>query len=396
MNAPLEDDAKFPYLLPPKDRFTALVIEEAHFSHLHSGLESTVTFLRQKFWIPNIRQRVRSAIYRCIICRKVSGQPYSAPDPQPLPKDRLRYSSPFTITGVHFTGASYIKDKDGNKIKVYICLFTCANTRAVHLERVSNLTEESFLLAFRRFAARMSTPKIMISDNALTYVASARTIKMLTSAANDRLASHGTTWKFIPNRAPWYGGWRERLIGLTKACLRKVLGRAFVSLTELQTVVTEVECILNDRPLTYVSSDPADEQPLTPSHLLYGRTITSLTYPDERSDEAEMIVKQDTLNQRSQRVQQITQHFWTRWRNEYLTSLREFHRCKRRDGHRVTVGDVLLVNNDSPSNTWPLGVVEELIPGGDGAVRAVRIRIRGGITTRPITKLYPMEINCLE
>ena len=229
----------------------------------------------------------------------------------------------------------------------------------------------------------------MISDNALTYVASARTIKRLTSAANDRLASDGTTWKFIPNRAPWYRGWWERLIGLTKTCLRKVLGKAFVSLTELQTVVTEVECILNDRPLTYVSSDPANEQPLTPSHLLYGRTITSLTYPDERSDEAEMIVKRDTLNQRSQRVQQITQHFWARWRNEYLTSLRELHRCKRIDCHRVTVGDVVLVHKDSPRNTWPLGVVEELIAGGDGAVRAVRIRIRGGITTRNMTKLYP-------
>ena len=117
-NAPLEDGAKFPYLLPLKDRFTALVIEEAHFSHLHSGLESTFTFLRQKFWIPNIRQRVRSAIYRCVICRKVSGQPYSAPDPPPLPKDRLRDSPPFTITGVDFTGALYIKDKDGNRIKV--------------------------------------------------------------------------------------------------------------------------------------------------------------------------------------------------------------------------------------------------------------------------------------
>ena len=56
----------------------------------------------------------------------------------------------------------------------------------------------------------------------------------------------------------------------------------------------------------------------------------------------------------------------------------------------------MLVHNDSPRNTWPLGVVEELIPGGDGAVRAVRIRIRGGITIRPITKLYPMDINCLE
>ena len=150
---------------------------------------------------------------------------------------------------------------------------------------------------------------------------------------------------------------------MTKSCLRKVLGKAFVSLVALQTVVTKVECILNDRPLTYVSSDPADEQPLTQSHLFHGGTITSLTYPDERSNETEMILTRYTINQQSQRVQQITQHFWTRWRNEYLTSFKQFHRCKRKDCHNVKVGDVVLVHNISLKNKWPLAIVEELIIG---------------------------------
>ena len=240
----------------------------------------------------------------------------------------------------------------------------------------------------------MSTPKVMLSDDALTYVASAKTIKKLTGAANDQLASYGTTWKFIPQRAPWYGGWWKRLIGMTKTSLRKVLVKAFVNLEELQTVLAEVECILNDRPSTYVSSDPVDEPPLTPSHLLYGRTITSLSYPDERPDEAEMNVTQNTLQKRSERVQQTIQHFWTRWRHENLTSLRETHRGKGRDDDNVKVGDVVLVHNDAPRNTWPLGIVQELEPGGDGAVRAARIQTKGGVTTRPIIRLYPMEINC--
>ena len=173
------------------------------------------------------------------------------------------------------------------------------------------------------------------------------------------------------------------MTGLTKTCLRKVLGKAFVSLAELQTVVTELECILNDRPLTYVSSDPVDKEPLSPSYLLYGRTITSLNYPDERPEEAETRV-----------TQQNTHHFWTKWGNEYLTSLREFHRYKRRDGHNVKVGDVVLVYKDSPRNTWPLGVIDELLPCGGGAVRTAWVRTKGEIITRPITKLYPIEINC--
>ena len=69
----------------------------------------------------------------------------------------------------------------------------------------------------------------------------------------------------MPKRAPWYGGWWERLIALTKNCIKKTLGRAFINLELLRTIVTEVESILNDRPLTYVSTDPLDSDPFTPT-----------------------------------------------------------------------------------------------------------------------------------
>ncbi|XP_063400009.1 uncharacterized protein LOC134684637 [Mytilus trossulus] len=253
---------------------------DAHNRLLHSGLESTVTSLRQFYWIPAIRQNVKTIIHKCVTCRKVTGRPYATPDPPPLPADRLRDSPPFTVTGVDFTGALSITTKNGVVGKAYICLFTCANTRAVHLEIIEDLTEETFILAFRRFSSRKSLPKIMISDNGTTYVASAKKIEFLTKSPslNEQLNSYGTIWKFIPKSAPWYGGWWERLIGLTKNCIKKVLGKAFVSLRVLETIVTEVEAILNDRPLTYLSSDPTDNEPLTPSHLLYGRRKMTLPY----------------------------------------------------------------------------------------------------------------------
>ena len=187
----------------------------------------------------------------------------------------MRKAPPFTVTGVDFTGALKVRNKNGKDSKAYICLFTCASTRAVHLEIVTDLTEEQFILAFRRFSSRKSLPKIMLSDNATTYVASAKEIDRLTSSPTLQatLNSQGTEWKFIPKRAPWYGGFWERLIGLTKNCIKKVLGRSYVSLDVLNTTVIEVEAILNDRPLTYISTDPIDEDPLTPSHLLYGRKI---------------------------------------------------------------------------------------------------------------------------
>ena len=75
------------------------------------------------------------------------GKPYRAPDPPPLPKMRVNESKPFEVTGVNFTGALYVKELSREK-KVYICLFTCACTRGVHLEIVSDLTVDSFILAF--------------------------------------------------------------------------------------------------------------------------------------------------------------------------------------------------------------------------------------------------------
>ena len=79
------------------------------------------------------------------------------------------------------------------------------------------------------------------------------------------LGHHNVTWRFIPKRAPWYGGFWERMVGLTKQAIKKTLGRAFVTLQQLETIVTEIEAMLNDRPLTYVSPDLSDPEPLTPS-----------------------------------------------------------------------------------------------------------------------------------
>jgi len=152
------------------------------------------------------------------------------------------------------------------------------------------LTVEAFLLAFRRFASRKSLPRKLISDNASTFVSANSDLKDLfqSHALKETLAREGIEWLFIPKKAPWYGRFWEHLIGLTKSSIEKVLGRAAVNLCTLQTIVVEVEVILNNRPLTYVSLDIKDEEALSPAHLLYGRRIMSLPHPllerDEVSD----------------------------------------------------------------------------------------------------------------
>ena len=168
-NAPISDNAKFPLLLPSKDHFTDLVIHSTHIKQLHAGVNSTLTALRESYWVPSGRQRVKTLIDNCVTCRRVSGAAYNAPDPPPLPKSRMQQTQPFDATGVDFTGALYVRNA-GIETKVYICLFTCATTRAIHLEVVEDLTVEAFLLAFRRFASRKSLPRKLISDNASTFL----------------------------------------------------------------------------------------------------------------------------------------------------------------------------------------------------------------------------------
>ena len=117
---------------------------------------------------------------------------------------------------------------------MYLCLFTYATTRAVHLEIVQDLTVDMFLLAFHKFAGQRSLPTIMISDNGSTYLSAADKVHTLMELpkVKDELGKRGVSWQFIP----WYGGFWERLIGLTKTAIKKILGRRHVSLSTLETI----------------------------------------------------------------------------------------------------------------------------------------------------------------
>ena len=122
---------------------------------------------------------LRSNAYRSPpVCRRHSGRPYAAPESPSLPKVRVQDVPPSSITGVDFTGALYVK-QNNEEVKVYICLFTCATSRAVNLEVVTDLTTATFLLAFSRFAARRSLPIVMMSDNASTYTSAAEELTWL-------------------------------------------------------------------------------------------------------------------------------------------------------------------------------------------------------------------------
>jgi transposase InsO family protein len=130
-------------------------------------------------------------------------------------------------TGIDFTGPLFVKEH-GEAIKSYVCLFTCASTRAVHLELLKDLSLNMFLTAFRRFVSRRGMPRKILIDNAKTFKAAAKEVAMIYCSNNVKryLADKGVSWHFIMERAPWHGGFWERLIKSTKRCLKKQIGRA--------------------------------------------------------------------------------------------------------------------------------------------------------------------------
>ena len=282
--------------------------------------------------------------------------------------------------------------------KVYIALFTCASLRAVHLDLVPSLHVQPFIRCLRCFVSCSYVAVLFISDNGKTFKA---------SDLKQFLLKNGVQWKFNLPKSPWWGGFFERLVQSTKRCLKKVLGSLLkkvlgsskLTYEELLTVLVEVECVLNSRPLTYVYSEEAEE-PLTPSHLLLGHHLLSKSASTSSSESLET---EEQVSRRAKYLKILLRHFWKRWYSEYLSELREHHRYSSVKSTAVSPsvqnGDVVIIKEDNVArNLWKLGRVEELIMSEDSHVRGAIVRVaRAGkpsvLLQRPIQCLYPLEVS---
>ena len=370
-------DEKFPILLP-KCHFSLLIVREKHAQLKHAGVSQMITAVRNHYWVIGLRSLARKVKGECLSCKRVDARACQEPM-APLMEARLKKAPAFNTTGLDYAGPVYCKDFPGEKF--YILLFTCAVTRAVHLELVNSLSLTHFLLAFRRFVSRRGLPKTVFSDNAKTFK----------SASTELLKLYGSNspyWRFSVPRAPWWGGWWERMVRNMKVSLKKTIGLKSLERTELETLLTEVEACLNSRPLTFVGDDIDNGHPLTPSHFLLGRG----SHLDKVSCEPSLDVSPELIKEKSKALEGRCDMFWKQWQDEYLKHL---PLPKRRDKFgKLEVGSVVLIREDNcPRLQWPMGVVERLIPGKDGVARTVEVRTKRGNFFRPIQRLHGMELN---
>ncbi|XP_072392243.1 uncharacterized protein [Diabrotica undecimpunctata] len=283
-------DQKYPLLLPSKNHVVRLILKKEHLRLHHAGPQNTLSQVRLRYWPLNGLREIKRIVHECHVCFKFNAKPL-AQIMSDLPKERLCSAQVFAHVGLDFGGPFLIKASKLRKsplIKSYIALFVCMSTRAVHIELVSGLTTEAFLLTLKRFISRRGLPQTIFSDNATNFLGAKNQLSELynflknketNSSIQEFLASSQIRWKTIPPRSPHHGGLWESAIKSAKHHIYRLLGNLKITFEEFSTVLTQIEAVLNSRPICALSNDPSDFTYLTPGHFLIGRSLTSL--PDQ-------------------------------------------------------------------------------------------------------------------
>jgi hypothetical protein len=300
---------------------------------------------------------------------------FDAKPPQPimadLPAARVQQSRPFARVGVDYAGPLQMREvrlQKSRMYKVYIAVFVGSSIKAVHLEVVTELSTEAFLAAFDWFNARRGLPSDIFSDCSTNFIETDKQLQLLINSPDgQRAVTQARTecqWHFNPPSAPHFGGLWEAAVRLTKRLLIRTMGIHIFTYEEFTTLLTLVEAVLNSRPIAPISTDPDDLEYLSPGHFLIGQPM--LAVPPRVAFESRV-----TLVQRWKLLDQCHQAFWRRWSTEYLTSLQGRSKWTI-EAPNVRLNDmVVIVDNQSPSLTWRLGRIIELLPGNDGVVRVV-------------------------
>ncbi|XP_043263595.1 uncharacterized protein LOC122403875 [Colletes gigas] len=312
-NATVPFDQKHPILLPKNNYITDLILRQAHVEGHHSG---------------GLRVNPPAVHY-------LMGA---------LPAARVSECRPFYNSGVDYCGPFHIKEKrfrNRNRLKIYVAVFICFATKAVHLEVVGDMTTEAFIAALKRFVARRGICRNIYSDNGTNFV----------GASNEMAEVHQT----LENDE------------------------------KFNTFAIEVEAILNSRPLTPVSSDPNDPSALTLAHFLIGTSLTSIPETDFSNLPSNRLSNW-------QHIQKVKQDFWTRWHKEYIHQLNVRTRWIK-GSHEIKEGSLIILKDDHlPPLQWHLGRVEEVHPGADNIIRAVTVRTNQGTYRRNVKQLALLPI----
>ncbi|XP_035221036.1 uncharacterized protein LOC118193972 [Stegodyphus dumicola] len=168
-NASIAQNLKYPVILPKSHYITELIIRYYHYKYLHGGAQMLHSEIKQRCWIINARAAIRKIIRKCVTCCRHRSE-LSYQEMGDLSSSRVNPARVFSKCGADFSGPFQVKPKKGRRVrtvKIYVCVFVCYSTKAVHLEQVGDMTTDSFVAALKRFIARRGRPEELYSDLAL-------------------------------------------------------------------------------------------------------------------------------------------------------------------------------------------------------------------------------------
>ncbi|XP_069109978.1 uncharacterized protein [Argopecten irradians] len=384
-----------PILVPGQHYVAMLLTRHFHNAVQHQGRHLTEGAIRAAgFWITGVKRLVSFVIHHCVKCRKLRGK-HSQQKMADLPVDRVTPSPPFTFVGVDVFGPWTIvtrRTRGGSaSSKRWAVLFTCLSSRAVHIELLEEMSSSSFINSVRRFYAIRGKVAEFRSDRGTNFVGAISDLDATAIFIEDLnikefLRESGTIWKFNPPHASHFGGSWERMIGVARRILDSMFLNNNRNLTHevLSTFMAEVTAIINARPLIPVSTDVDEPLILSPATLLTQKT-------GSRIESFEYFNQKDMLRSQWKHVQVLAEQFWSRWRKEFLPVL-QARRKWNHESRNLEEGDVVLMKDEQTArNDWPLGVITRTFPSEDGLVRKVEIQIsregKKSTFVRPVTQV---------
>ena len=393
IHAQISEEAKCPIILPKEDQTVKDLVSYHHEKEMHAGAKHTLCQMRQKYWVLCGLQAAKSAVNRCVKCQKLKKKPCEQ-KMAPLPAFRVSTNGPFYNCGIDLMGPFPVILNGRASHKVWIAVFTCMESRAVHTEAVFKIDADSAINAIIRFKARRPGVKNMFSDRGTNFVAANSILKKeveeLNRASTSKLMEEGIEWSFNPANAPHRGGAWERIIGLFKKHLSSALLGDTPKYDTFTTTVTEIEAIMNRRPLTQISTDSRDNQALTPMDLLCPATSTNdrKIFIGVANTDAVGGVR-NSWKQAQSRVNQ----FWKAFKRDYLSLLHS--RSKWRNSKENLKKDdvVILVDETVERHRWRMGRIQKTFQSGPH-VRRVEIRKGDGkVVLRDRTKIVKLEMD---
>jgi hypothetical protein len=211
---------------------------------------------------------------------------------------------------------------------------------------------------------------------------------LLSKGHNDIVAEYlskdDIQWHFIPPSAPHFGGLWESGVKLVKTHLKRVIGNHILTYEELYTLLTNIEALLNSRPLIAVYDDD-QTMALTPAHFLIGQNLTCVPKPDISNEKISLLSHWKLL-------QNLSQQFWKLWSNDYLTTLQSRGKWQERSNNLKIDQIVVVKEKGLPPTKWAIGRVIELGPTHDKQVRVVKVKTSKGVYDKPAVKVIPLPL----